>query len=93
MTFDFKTSAARVSRKVRGFVRHPMCSLGFHSVSVSTRWVPSIRANIVEEFHQVCRCRSCGITVGETHDRWDGKNMVPIVPNAHLSGGEAVHSK
>ena len=58
------------------------CRIGWHgNFARSERWVPSMHAPIVEEFHQTIRCGYCRKLISQWHWYWNnGDDYGSTVP-------------
>lgn len=57
-----------------------LCAIGLHSVGRMEKWTPGISAKVVTEFEQTLYCKRCEKVLMRTHWRWDGKDMVDVLP-------------
>lgn len=55
-----------------------LCFFGLHSKDITSKWTPSIHAEVVTEFRHTCTCSRCSKILGDIHLVWDGENMVRV---------------
>jgi len=59
-------------------IRKFICNLGFHSIRIEDKWMPSINAQIVTKYDRTHTCVHCGKVTNRVTLVWNGKDMVKV---------------
>lgn len=64
-------------------LRKLLCFLGVHDTVFTSRYLPSIDADVITEVFFKDKCRACKKVFVDVHWVWDGEDMVDA-PEEHI---------